>query len=64
MVYLITYDMNKPGQDYSASHESIKACRAWWHFLESTRLVYGNRTTDQISRRVRAHIDPNVASLF
>lgn len=59
MVYLVTYDLKQPGQDYSSVHEAIKACGAWWHFLESTWLVDGHLTADQIAMRVRHHIDQN-----
>ena len=59
MVYLVTYDLIKPGQDYFKVHEAIKSCGAWWHFLESTWLVDGHLSATEISTRVRAHIDPN-----
>lgn len=28
---LITYDLNKPGQDYEGLFEEIKSFCAWWH---------------------------------
>lgn len=52
MVYLVTYDLKQPGQDYSGVHEAIKSCGAWWHFLESTWLVDTHLTADQISTKV------------
>lgn len=39
MVYLITYDLNKPGQDYEGLYEAIKCLGPWWHYLDSTWLV-------------------------
>jgi len=37
--YLISYDLNKPGQNYSALHEKIKSLGGWCHCLESTWVV-------------------------
>lgn len=51
MVYLITYDLKKPGQDYSNVHDAIKSCGTWWHYLESTWLVDSYLTAEQISSR-------------
>lgn len=59
MVYLVTYDLKQPGQDYSNVHDAIKSCGAWWHHLESTWLVDSSLSADQISKRVLQHIDPN-----
>lgn len=36
---LITYDLNKPGQDYTKLYKSIKALGGWWHHLDSTWIV-------------------------
>ncbi|WP_209021761.1 hypothetical protein [Nocardioides sp. 503] len=33
---LITYDLNTPGQGYTALHDEIKSLGAWWHHLDST----------------------------
>ena len=48
MVYLITYDLNKPGQDYSKLYETIKAMGAWWHYLDSTWLVDTSLSSGQV----------------
>lgn len=38
--YLISYDLNKPGQDYAPLYEAIKALSSgWWHYLDSTWVV-------------------------
>lgn len=40
MLYLITYDLVKPRQDYNDLYESIKQCSSkWWHYLDSTWLI-------------------------
>ena len=36
MSYLISYDLNSPGQNYAALHDAIKSLGAWWHYLDST----------------------------
>jgi hypothetical protein len=36
---LITYDLNKPGQDYDKLYEKIKGLGSWWHHLDSTWIV-------------------------
>ena len=59
MVHLVTYDLKKPGQDYSAVHDTIKSFGIWWHYLESTWLVDSFLTADQIAVKVRQHIDQN-----
>lgn len=59
MVYLVTYDLKQPGQNYTGVHDAIKSCGTWWHHLESTWLVDGYLTADQISTKVRTHIDKN-----
>ena len=58
MVYLITYDLNKPGQDYPALYDSIKKMGAWWHHLDSTWLVDTTLTAAEIRDQIREAIDP------
>lgn len=59
MVYLISYDLNRPGQTYSSVHNAIKGLGDWCHPLESTWLVDSYLTADQVSERVRSSIDSN-----
>lgn len=58
-VYLISYDLNRPGQDYSGLHTEIKNNSTWWHFLDSTWLIYTYEKADQIVKRLEPHIDKN-----
>ena len=57
MLYLVTYDLNKPGQKYAKLYETIKALGSWWHNLDSTWLVDSDLTAAQIRDRVRAVVD-------
>lgn len=59
MVYQISYDLRKPGQDYSDLHEAIKALGSWWHYLESSWLVDTHLNAAQIFDRLNGHIDQN-----
>lgn len=36
MIYLVTYDLNKPQQEYEELYEELKHIGAWWHYLDST----------------------------
>ena len=57
--YLIGYDLDKPGQDYSNLIEAIKKIGTWWHCLDSTWLVKSNYTATQIRDYLLPHIDQN-----
>lgn len=37
--FIITYDLKKPGQNYTALHEKIKSLGSWCHCLESTWVI-------------------------
>lgn len=41
-IFLITYDLKEPGQDYSELYEAIKGLGDWQHPLESMWLVKVN----------------------
>src|SRR5262249_3518629 len=57
--YLVCYDLNKPGQDYSDLINAIKAYGTWWHHLDSTWIIQTNQTAQQIRDNLVAHIDAN-----
>ena len=54
---LITYDLNKPGQDYEALHEKIKGLGSWWHYLDSTWIVVSSLTPSQVIERLKPTLD-------
>lgn len=56
---LISYDLRKPGRDYSALYEAIKALGTWWHCLESIWIVRTNLDTAQVRDALTPHIDAN-----
>ena len=53
MLYMISYDLNKPGQNYSELYKAIKNCGVWWHHLDSTL------TTNEIYNKIIKNIDKN-----
>jgi len=58
-VYCVSYDLNKTGQNYSALYEELKKSSSWWHYLDSTWLIYTSETADQLSERLLKHTDQN-----
>ena len=62
-VYLVSYDLNKTGQNYSALYKELEASSAWSHPLDSTWLIATNESADQLSTRMRKHLDSNDLSL-
>lgn len=56
MILLVTYDLKRPGGDYSGLIEAIKECPGWWHYLKSTWVVSTNETPDELTERLGAHL--------
>lgn len=55
--YMIGYDLNKPGQDYTELHEAIKAYDNWWHYLDSTWIIVTNDSAAEVRDNLKVHID-------
>jgi len=58
-VYLITYDLKSPGQDYSKLYEKIKSLGDTNHPLESVWFVDTPKRADEIKAIVRSAMDTN-----
>ena len=58
-IYSVSYDLRKPGRDYTLLHKKIKDLGAWWHYLDSTWLVKTSKSAEQIAESLRAAIDQN-----
>lgn len=57
-VYLVTYDLTKPERDYEGLYEELKKFPKWWHYLESSWLIYtGSDNAQAICDRLKPHID-------
>lgn len=62
MVYLITYDLNKQGQDYENVIQAIKSASAgvWCSYWKSSFLIKSNlRTASDVFAKIRPHLDSN-----
>ena len=58
-VYAVSYDLSKPGQEYTALIEELKASPGWWHHLQSTWLISTTESPLQIWKRLKPHLDEN-----
>ncbi len=58
-LYSVTYDLKQPGRDYSGLYKELKKTNKWWHYLESTWLLYTSETPIDIWKRLCDHIDKN-----
>lgn len=62
MVYMITYDLNKTGQDYDGVIEAIKSAgdEAWCHYWDSTWLIRSTiESPDEVVDKIKPHLDSN-----
>ena len=56
--YLIGYDLNRPGQNYSELFEAIKDISDnWWHHLDSTWIIKHAGPAKAIRDALTPHID-------
>ena len=56
---LISYDLRRPGQDYSELFAAIKSIGNWWHCLDSTWIVRTTLPSTEVRKRLTAHVDAN-----
>jgi hypothetical protein len=61
---LISYDLNKPGQNYDKLYEKIKSLGTWWHYLESTWIVTSTLTPSQAFDRLQPALDASDSVLI
>ena len=57
MVYVVSYDLRKPGQDYKGLFDELQASPGWWHYLESTWLIATSESANELYDRLRKHLD-------
>jgi hypothetical protein len=55
--YVVTYDLNKPGQNYVRLFDELKKSPAWWHRLDSTWIISTSETAEQVWNRLKDKID-------
>ena len=56
-VFVVTYDLNRPGQNYPKLSAALKDSPYWWHYLTSTWLIATNETADQLWDRISSTVD-------
>lgn len=59
MIYLITYDLNKDGQDYTALYDKIKSLGQCFHPLESVWFLKSTENVNAVTEQLRASMDNN-----
>lgn len=60
MVYMITYDLNKSGKDYSGVYQAIKDASdgAWCHYWDSSWLIRSSYTSaGSVFEKIKPHLD-------
>lgn len=58
--YLIGYDLNAPGKDYTKLIDAIKALGSnWWHCLDSTWIIKHEGPSTAIRDALTPLLDPN-----
>ena len=58
-VFCVSYDLNKPGQNYNELIKELKDSQVWWHYLDSTWLIKTDESADNLSSRLKKHLDKN-----
>ena len=58
-IYIVGYDLNKPGQDYTDLTNALKAYATWWHNLDSTWIIETNDTPVQVRDNLAQYLDKN-----
>jgi hypothetical protein len=56
---LITYDLNRPGQDYSKLFEYLRGYGTWCHPVDSTWLVRTSKSAADVRTELKAYVDGN-----
>ena len=59
--YLVSYDLNKPGKDYSGVHKAIQnaSTGVWCKPLESVYIIQSNLTSEGVYDKVHPFLDAN-----
>lgn len=57
--YIVTYDLRKPGQDYSPVHDHLKTYTKWAKVTESTWAIVTDKTATQIRDSLSNICDSN-----
>lgn len=56
-VFIISYDLNRPGQNYPDLYDKIKSLGSWAHILDSTWLIDTNKTAKEVFDSISPCLD-------
>lgn len=56
-LYMVSYDLNKPGQDYKKVTDKIESLGSWCHYLDSTYLVKSYLNFETFQKEVTSVAD-------
>lgn len=59
MSYIITYDLNKVGQNYKNLEDAIKSYGTWAKITTTTYIISTSDTSAEIRNKLQKHIDAN-----
>lgn len=62
MVYMVTYDLNKEGQNYEDVIQAIKdaSTGVWCSYWKSSYLIQSNlATADEVTEKIKPYVDSN-----
>lgn len=57
MIFCISYDLNKPGQNYPGLYDKIKKLGSWCHPVDSTWFVETTYSAEEVRDTIKAVID-------
>lgn len=57
--YLITYDLNRPGQNYDVLFAALKNIGTHWHFMQNAWIVQTQLSAEQVRDNLARYIDRN-----
>ncbi len=57
--YLISYDLIRPGKDYTTLHAHLKSYGFWAKPLESVWLIKSSYGVEQVRNSIQAYMDAN-----
>lgn len=57
--YIVSYDLNAPGQQYKPLIEYLESLPNWWHHLDSTWVVVTPLSPAELRDTIGAFLDAN-----
>lgn len=57
--FLITYDLNRPGQNYKKLFDAIESYGIYWHFMQNAWVIRSANSASQVRDHLKQYIDAN-----